>query len=50
MYNDGFEDFTIICGEHQFRVHHYVLCMHSPVLEKMCRGPFKVFQASSATL
>ncbi|SMY24761.1 unnamed protein product [Zymoseptoria tritici ST99CH_1A5] len=39
--SDLFSDFTIKCGEIKWKVHKFVLAVHSDVLKKCCHGTFK---------
>lgn len=45
LHNQEGTDFTITCGEREWRVHRLVLSMHSDVFSHACNGAFKVLNA-----
>lgn len=49
--NDGrFSDFTIVCGDKEFKVHRCFISAHSKYFEKACDGMFQVSVVSESDL
>jgi BTB/POZ domain len=42
LYDDEFADFTITCGDKEFKVHRAILCVNSHFFQSVCTLPFQV--------
>ena len=42
LYNNQFADFTISCGNKEFKVHRAIVCSDSYFFEAVCNHDFKV--------